>query len=46
MDISFWSLILAVLVGWWLFTVALATGAFRVKRHHPHRHDEEGEHQH
>jgi hypothetical protein len=43
MDIASLSLILAVLFGWWLVTVALA-GAFRVRRHHPHHH-EEAEHQ-
>jgi len=46
MDISSSSLILAVLFGWWLVTVALATGAFRVRRHHSHHHNEEAEHQH
>lgn len=45
MDIRSLSLILTVLVGWWLFTVALATGAFKVTRHPPHRHDEERRHQ-
>jgi heme/copper-type cytochrome/quinol oxidase subunit 2 len=40
------SLIIAVLVAWWLVTVALATGAFKVRRHRPRHHDEEGEHQH
>ena len=37
------SLIIAVLAAWWLVTVALATGAFKVRRHHPHHHHEEGE---
>jgi hypothetical protein len=45
MDTSSLSLILTVLVGWWLFTVALATGGFKVTRHPPHRHDEERRHQ-
>ena len=39
------SLIIAVLVGWWLVTFALTTGTFKVRRHHPHHHREEGEHQ-
>ena len=46
MDTSSLSLILAILIGWWLFTVALATGAFKVRRHHHHNHYEEGRHQH
>ncbi len=46
MDITSLSLILAVLVGWWLFTVAIATGAFKIRRHHSHHHDEKGQHQH
>lgn len=35
------SLILAVLAAWWLVTVAVATGAFKVRRHHPHHQHEE-----
>jgi uncharacterized MAPEG superfamily protein len=41
-----WSVIIAVLAAWWLGTVALATGGFKVRRHHPRHHHEEGEHQH
>ncbi|MFZ0897815.1 MAG: hypothetical protein WBP65_24715 [Candidatus Sulfotelmatobacter sp.] len=46
MDMTSLSLILAVLFAWWLVTVALATGAFKVRRHHLHHHDKDGEHQH
>ena len=35
------SLVIAVLAAWWLVTVALATGAFKVRRQHPQRHHEE-----
>ncbi len=38
------SLVIAILVAWWLVTVALATGAFKVRRHHPQHHDEERKH--
>lgn len=44
-DITSLPLILAILFGWWLATVALATGVFKVRRHHPRHHDQEGEHQ-
>jgi hypothetical protein len=30
------ALIIAVLGAWWLVTVALATGVFKVRRHHHH----------
>jgi len=46
MDITSLSLILAVLFGLWLVTVALATGTFKVRRHHPRHHHQQGEHQH
>ncbi len=35
MEISSLSLLLAVLFGWWLVTVALATDSFKVTRHRP-----------
>lgn len=44
MNIASLSLILAVLAGWWLFTVALATGAFKLRSKHLHRHDKEAAH--
>ena len=37
------SLTIAVLAAWWLVTVALATGVFKVRRHHPQHHHEERE---
>jgi hypothetical protein len=37
MDKTSLSLILAVLFGWWLVTVALAK--LKVRRHHPHHHE-------
>jgi len=40
------SVILAVLLVSWLVTIALAPGAFNVRRHHPHHYDEERKHQH
>ncbi|MGB8064965.1 MAG: hypothetical protein WCF26_23970 [Candidatus Sulfotelmatobacter sp.] len=46
MDATSLSLILAVLFGGWVVTVALATGAFKVGRYHPHPHDNEGKRQH
>jgi hypothetical protein len=33
-------LILAVLAAWWLITVAVATGALKVRRHQPYHHEE------
>ena len=39
------SLAIVVLAAWWLVTVALATGAFTVRRPHPQHHHEEGKHQ-
>ena len=46
MDMTSLSLILAVLFGGWLVTVALATGAFKVGRYHSHHHDNEPKQQH
>jgi len=46
MDITSLSLILAVLFGCWLVTVALATGPFKVGRYHSHHYDNEAKHQH
>lgn len=41
MDITSLSLMLAVLLAWSLVTVALDTGGFKVRRHHP-RHQSSG----
>jgi len=36
MDTTSWSIIIAILFVWWLFTVGVTTGVFRIK-HHAHR---------
>jgi len=45
MDAISLSLILAVLFGGWVVAVALATGALKVGRYHPHHHENEGKRQ-